>query len=240
MTVSGNVIYRKPQCPWGKKALEMLNEKGITFVDRPFSSKEDEQALKERYSVSTTPQIFLEGQRIGGFDELQAHFDIEPEEQSSSYIPVIAIFSSTALLALALTSQGLGFIGAFMGLSIAFLAVLKLMNVNGFAQGFVQYDLLTKRWPAYAKLYPFAELAVGLGIVSGMFVMPTAILAVLLGGIGGVSVVKAVYIDKQDLNCACVGGDSNVPLGAISFLENAMMILMGLWMLLSTLSLVGL
>ncbi|WP_205738606.1 hypothetical protein [Halomonas heilongjiangensis] len=48
----------------------------------------------------------------------------------------------------------------------------------------------------------------------------------------GVSIVKAVYIDKTDLNCACVGGDSKVPLGIISFTENAMMAVMGLWVLL--------
>jgi hypothetical protein len=40
-----------------------------------------------------------------------------------------------------------------------------------------------------------------------------------------------VYIDKRDLKCACVGGDSNVPLGFISLTENLMMMFMGVWML---------
>ena len=46
-----------------------------------------------------------------------------------------------------------------------------------------------------------------------------------------VSVVKAVYIDKRELKCACVGGASNVPLGFISLTENLMMIGMAVWML---------
>jgi hypothetical protein len=37
-------------------------------------------------------------------------------------------------------------------------------------------------------------------------------------------VVKAVYIDKRELKCACVGGDSNVPLGFVSLTENLFMI----------------
>jgi hypothetical protein len=47
-----------------------------------------------------------------------------------------------------------------------------------------------------------------------------------------VSVFKAVYIDKRALKCACVGGDSNVPLGFVSLSENLAMVAMGLWMIL--------
>ncbi len=41
---------------------------------------------------------------------------------------------------------------------------------------------------------------------------------------------KAVYIEKRDLKCACVGGGSSVPLGFISLTENLMM-MMSVWML---------
>jgi hypothetical protein len=43
-----------------------------------------------------------------------------------------------------------------------------------------------------------------------------------------ISVIKAVYIDKLALNCACVGGNSKTPLGIISFSEYAIQSLMGL------------
>jgi hypothetical protein len=41
---------------------------------------------------------------------------------------------------------------------------------------------------------------------------------------------KAVYLDKRELKCACVGGSSNVPLGFVSLTENLMMIAMAVWM----------
>ncbi len=55
-------------------------------------------------------------------------------------------------------------------------------------------------------------------------------IALFIGGIGAISVFKAVYIDKRELKCACVGGDSNVPLGFLSLTENLMMIVMAVWM----------
>jgi hypothetical protein len=48
--------------------------------------------------------------------------------------------------------------------------------------------------------------------------------------VGAVSVFKAFYADKRELKCACVGGNSNVPLEFISLTENLMMVAMALWM----------
>ena len=50
---------------------------------------------------------------------------------------------------------------------------------------------------------------------------------------------KAVYIDKRELKCACVGGSSNVPLGFVSLTENLMMIGMAVWMGLDALGVVA-
>ena len=55
--------------------------------------------------------------------------------------------------------------------------------------------------------------------------------ALFIGGIGTASVFYAVYIQKRELKCACVGGNSNVPLGFISLTENLMMVGMATWML---------
>lgn len=54
--------------------------------------------------------------------------------------------------------------------------------------------------------------------------------AFIIGSIGAASVFKAVYIDKRELKCACVGGSASVPLGFVSLTENLMMIAMALWM----------
>lgn len=59
--------------------------------------------------------------------------------------------------------------------------------------------------------------------------------ALIVSTIGAISVFKAVYIEKRDLRCACVGGGSEVPLGFISLTENLMMMAMSIWMLVKVL-----
>jgi hypothetical protein len=53
----------------------------------------------------------------------------------------------------------------------------------------------------------------------------------IVSTVGAISVIKAVYIEKRDLSCACVGGGSEVPLGFISLTENLMMMAMSIWMM---------
>ena len=55
--------------------------------------------------------------------------------------------------------------------------------------------------------------------------------ALFIGTVGAASVIKAVYLDRRELKCACVGGGgSGVPLGFVSLTENLAMIAMAVWM----------
>jgi len=111
------------------------------------------------------------------------------------------------------------------------LAVQKLQDVESFSTMFLNYDLLARRWVRYGYLYPFGEAFAGILMVAGALTWLSAPVALFIGAVGAVSVFKAVYIDKRELKCACVGGDSNVPLGFVSLTENLMMMIMGIWML---------
>jgi len=86
------------------------------------------------------------------------------------------------------------------------------------------YDLVAMRYLPYATLYPFLEAYAGLGMVAALPVWWLAPVSLFIGSVGAVSVVKAVYIDKRSLKCACVGGDSQVPLGFVSLTENVFML----------------
>ena len=111
------------------------------------------------------------------------------------------------------------------------LALLKLQDIDRFATMFLNYDLLARRWVPYATIYPFAEGLAGVLMTARALPWLSIPLALFIGGIGAISVVKAVYIDKRELKCACVGGSSRVPLGFISLAENLAMIGMAFWML---------
>ena len=95
---------------------------------------------------------------------------------------------------------------------------------------FLNYDLLVRREVRYADLYPLGETLAGVLMIAGALRWLSVPVALFIGGIGAVSVFKAVYVDKRQLKCACVGGASNVPLGFVSLTENLMMVAMAIWM----------
>lgn len=97
--------------------------------------------------------------------------------------------------------------------------------------GSLLYDLLAQRWVRYAYLYPLGEALAGILMIAGALMWLAVPVALFIGLVGTASVFKAVYVDNRELKCACVGGDSNVPLGFISLTENLMMVAMAIWML---------
>jgi hypothetical protein len=122
-------------------------------------------------------------------------------------------------------------IEVFVALSMSILAIQKLRDLYGFTNSFITYDLLAMRSVRYGYVYPFAEAFAGIGMLAGLSGYVVGPVSLFIGTIGAVSVFKAVYVDERELTCACVGGDSNVPLGFVSLTENLFMIGAGIWML---------
>lgn len=224
-------------CPYGLKAKYLLERRGFVVDDRWLTTREETDAFKAAHGVQTTPQTFIDGVRIGGYDDLRRHFGLKvADPDATSYTPVIALFAMTALMALATSFAAYGDAFTlraaewFISFSMIVLALLKLQDVDKFATMFLNYDLLARRWVPYASIYPFAEGLAGVLMTAHALPWLSIPLALFIGGIGAVSVFKAVYIDRRDIKCACIGGSSKVPLGFVSLTENLMMIAMALWM----------
>lgn len=243
------VLYRMEMpnhtCPYGLKARDLLRRSGFEIEDHKLTTREETDAFKAKHDVPTTPQVFIGGLRVGGYDDLRRYLGMrEADPKVPSYRPVIALFTITALMAMAASHAVSGSVFTaratewFIGMSMIVLALLKLQNVETFATMFLNYDLLAKRWVPYSYIYPFAEGIAGILMVSGALTWLSAPLALFIGTVGATSVFKAVYVDKRELKCACVGGASNVPLGFISLTENLMMVAMAVWMLVADLGIV--
>jgi len=236
------MVMPKHTCPYGLKARHLLRRQGYQVDDRWLTTREATDAFKAEHGVKTTPQVFIDGMRIGGYDDTRRYFGKPVAAPgSTSYKPVAALFGMTLLMALAASQAAFGTVLTvqaaqwFIAFSMAALAMTKLQNIETFATMFLNYDLLARRWVPYAYLYPFAEGLAGVLMIAGVLDWLSIPLALLIGGIGAVSVFKAVYLDRRELKCACVGGANNVPLGAVSLLENLMMIGMAVWMALPAL-----
>ena len=153
------------------------------------------------------------------------------------------IFSLAALMVAALMLKGglaadvEPFVMNFIGITMVILALQKLQDLVAFSNQFITYDLLAMKHVRYAYVYPFAEAYAGLGMLAGLPALMVSPVSIFIGAIGAVSVIKAVYVDKRELKCACVGGNSDLPLGFISLTENLAMFGAGLYMLVNWLAL---
>lgn len=236
-------IYRmvmdKHVCPYGLKAVHLLRRKGFEVDDHWLTTREETDAFKAEHEVKTTPQTFIDGKRIGGYDDLRRYFGMSlPDTDAVSYVPVLVVFATAVVLALAASyaTSGSHFtIRAgewFVAFSMMILAMLKLQDLDKFATMFLGYDLLARRWVPYGYVYPFLEWGAGALMAARALDWLSIPVAAFIGSVGAVSVFYAVYIQRRDIKCACVGGSSRVPLGFVSLTENVAMVAMAAWMLL--------
>lgn len=72
-------LFSRDNCPYCVKAKELLEERGIEYD--LLMAADHREALIERVTAitgsapKTVPQIFLDGQYIGGYTELAAHLE---------------------------------------------------------------------------------------------------------------------------------------------------------------------
>ncbi|GJD87282.1 hypothetical protein BHAOGJBA_0782 [Methylobacterium hispanicum] len=232
------MVMEKHVCPFGLKTKDLLEREGFTVDDHWLTTREETDAFKAEHGVKTTPQTFINGELVGGYDDLRRHLGKEVNDpKATSYAPVVAVFAMTALIALATSYAAYGTpltVRAgewFIAFSMCVLAILKLQDVESFSSMFLGYDLLARRWVRYAYAYPFCEALAGILMVAGALRWLSIPLALFIGTVGAISVFKAVYVDRREIKCACVGGSGSVPLGFVSLTENLMMVAMAVWML---------
>ena len=224
-------------CPFGLKSVDLLKRKGYRIDDHWLKTRAEHDAFKAAHTVETTPQTFIGGKRIGGYEDLKRFFGMRvADPDAANYRPVVVVFAVAALMALAVswaTSGALLTVRSaewFIAFSMCILALLKLQDIESFSTMFLGYDLLARRFVPYSYVYPYGELLAGVLMIAGALSWISVPVALFIGTVGAVSVFKAVYIDKRAIKCACVGGNSKVPLGFVSLTENLMMIAMAVWM----------
>lgn len=224
-------------CPFGTKSKYLLEKEGYVVEDHHLKSRQETDAFMQKHQVKTTPQTFIDGKRIGGYDDLRNFFhkSPSPNKDDKSYAPVAALFGMSLVMAVGLTYSEYhrlplsDVIHTFGALSMCALAIQKLRDLFSFSNSFLNYDILGLKFVPYSYVYPLTEAFVGITMLANVLPYLSGPLAIAIGAEGSISVFKAVYLDKRELKCACMGGDSKVPLGFISLTENLLMVAMGIW-----------
>ncbi|MBO74777.1 MAG: heavy metal transporter [Flavobacteriales bacterium] len=117
------------------------------------------------------------------------------------------------------------FMECFMGAFFLVFSFFKFLDIRGFAESYQSYDLLAKAVPAYAFIYPFLELLLGMAWAFKGGIFPVALITVLLMGFSAVGVIAAVT-RKKHIKCACLGTVFNLPMSTVTIVEDLLMVVM--------------
>lgn len=144
-----------------------------------------------------------------------------------SYAPLIMVVAAIVMVTAALTIVDIRsdtfavtktieyfMIGFFLTFSL-----FKLIDLNGFAEGYQTYDLLAMHAPVYAYLYPFIEFSFGLGMIvfpASRAVLGLEVFVMILSGIG----VLRKMLRHEPVMCSCLGTVLKVPLTHVTLVED--------------------
>jgi hypothetical protein len=106
----------------------------------------------------------------------------------------------------------------------------KLLNLKGFADSYAMYDVIAKKIPAWGYAYAFIELGLGVSYLLNAFPFVTNIVTLVVMTISILGVLQTV-LNKQKIQCACLGAVFNLPMSTVTIIEDGLMIAMSLAMI---------
>lgn len=148
------------------------------------------------------------------------------------YWPLIAIATAAVVAGVIgwrQTQEIMRAMSLFMGTGLLLLASLKIYNVSDFTMTFAKYDLLASRSDTYARLYPFIELVLAIGYLSGVYLLVVNAVTFVVMTIGAIGVYQKMH-DDEVLMCACLGAVFNVPMTWVTLVEDSLMAAMAVVM----------
>lgn len=181
--------------------------------------------------------------KCGGMDLVPKEKVVKSNEEKkvhglSQYKPLFIIVGLIAVGAVssAWSNATIDWMKAMQYFMVGFFFVFsgfKFLDIKGFAEGYSQYDLLAKNWHGYGLIYPFIELALGLGYILVPTAQPLHMVTMAIMVFSGIGV--AIKIAKKErFQCACLGTFINVPLTYITIVEDfGMAVMAGAMLLLS-------
>lgn len=149
-------------------------------------------------------------------------------EKLKAYLPLIIVALLSLAMAIVTNIYQFYFdnvMMSVMGFFFCLLAMFKLFDIYGFADGFQMYDIVAQHARFYAYAYPFIELSLGLSYLARTLPVLTNLITLLLMTISVVGVIKSLKAG-MDIRCACLGTALKVPLSTVSIVENIAMGLM--------------
>src|SRR5690606_25963019 len=102
--------------------------------------------------------------------------------------------------------------------------------LNGFADSYARYDVVAKKFRSWGYIYAFIELGLGLAFALDFQPVFTNTFTAIVMSVSLIGVLQSV-LNKQKIQCACLGAVFNLPMSTVTIIEDALMIIMSVAML---------
>ncbi|HEX8576219.1 MAG TPA: MauE/DoxX family redox-associated membrane protein [Flavobacterium sp.] len=160
---------------------------------------------------------------------------VEQGSWFATYKPILLIFGYiiTVTLLVQLNRPVFDVMQAMQHFMAGFFLVFsffKLLNLKGFAESYVMYDVIARKIPAWPYAYAFIELGLGLAFLTGFNPLVTNAVTFIVMSISIIGVLQSV-LNKRKIQCACLGAVFNLPMSTVTIIEDALMIAMSCVML---------
>ena len=202
-----------------KVEVSKIEKTATITMNKHIHLSELQQVLEERYQISNSAAI----EKI---EHIQSWFN--------TYKPVLLIFfyifSATAIIEV--TSVEVDFsrwMRHFMAGFFLTFSFFKMLNLKGFKESYLMYDLIARKFPLWGYIYAFTELTLGFAYLLNFNPIITNSVTFVVMSVSIVGVLQTV-LNKKTIKCACLGDVFNLPMSTVTIIEDGLMIIMSLGM----------
>jgi copper chaperone CopZ len=153
----------------------------------------------------------------------------------STYKPILLIFiyiMGITLLLQVVNNQfdAMQWMRHFMAGFFLVFSFFKILNLKDFAESYVMYDVVARKFPIWSYVYAFVELVLGIAYLVDFnpYVTNLTTSVVMTASIIG---VFQTVLNKKQIQCACLGAIFNLPMSTVTIIEDGLMIAMSITML---------
>lgn len=165
------------------------------------------------------------------------HNEIAEQTKSwfETYKPILLIFFYISLVTVLVQLNNHHFdtmqwMQHFMAGFFLVFSFFKLLNLKGFAESYVMYDVVAKQIPVWGYVYALMELGLGIAFLINFNPLLTNSITFVVMSISIIGVLQSV-LNKKKIQCACLGAVFNLPMSTVTIIEDALMIIMSGFMI---------
>ena len=211
---------------------------GISGVKSVIPDRNNNIAMVEvekNIPISAFQEVLKPFAKYAASEEKYTQNTEETASWFETYKPILLIFAfitGVSLIA-SIPHRGAGglFMNNFMAGFFLVFSFFKLLNLKGFAESYVMYDVLAKKIPVWAYIYVFVELGLGIAYLTRFEPFFTNTITIIVMGFSSIGVIQSV-LNKKQIQCACLGAVFNLPMSTITIIEDLLMVAMSGAMLL--------